>query len=82
MKHMDRKVIQTDRKQLRGLIKEIIVEQRWAEDDDIGTPVSFTDEDRAMLKMIYDVVVMGGAAGGYGGARKRALSALGSLPTG
>jgi len=78
---MKRKVVQTDRKQLRGLIKEIIVEQRWADNTSEGIPVSFTDEDRAMLKMIYDVVVMGGAAGGFGGARKRALSALGSLPT-
>ena len=79
---MTRKVVQTDRKQLRGLIKEIIVEQQWIEDDiDGGRPVSFTEEDRAMLKMIYDVVVMGGAAGGFGGARKRALSALGSLPS-
>ena len=78
---MKRKVVQTDKKGLRNLIKQVITEQQWAEDDMVGTPVSFTDEDRAMLKMIYDVVVMGGAAGGFGGARKRALSALGSLPT-
>ncbi len=79
---MKRKVIQTDKKQLRNLIKQVITEQQWAEEEfESGTPVSFTDEDRAMLKMIYDVVVMGGAAGGFGGARKRALSALGSLPS-
>ena len=77
---MKKKVIQTDRNKLRGIIKEIIVEQRWAEDDEEGTPVSFTNEDRAMLKMIYDVVVMGGAAGGYGGVRRRALPSLGSIP--
>ena len=79
---MKRKVVQTDKKQLRNLIKQVITEQQWAEEEfESGTPVSFTDEDRAMLKMIYDVVVMGGAAGGFGGTRKRALSALGSLPS-
>ena len=77
---MKRKVVQTDRKQLRGLIKEIIVEQQWAEENVEGTPVSFTEEDRMMLKMIYDVVVMGGAAGGYGGVRRRPLASLGSIP--
>lgn len=77
---MKRKEAQTNKKELRNLIKQVITEQQWVEDDSEGIPVSFTDEDRAMLKMIYDVVVMGGAAGGYGGARKRALSALGSLP--
>ncbi len=77
---MKRKVLNTDKTKLRNLIKEVITEQQWAEDNVEGTPVSFTDEDRMMLKMIYDVVVMGGAAGGFGGARKRALSALGSLP--
>ena len=78
---MKRKIIHADKKELRNLIKQVITEQRWVEDPAEGIPVSFTDEDRAMLKMIYDVVVMGGAAGGFGGARKRALSALGSLPT-
>ena len=78
---MKRKIIHAEKKELRNLIKQVITEQRWVEDDTVGIPVSFTDEDRAMLKMIYDVVVMGGAAGGFGGARKRALSALGSLPT-
>jgi len=78
---MKRKIIHAEKKELRNLIKQVITEQRWVEDETVGIPVSFTDEDRAMLKMIYDVVVMGGAAGGFGGARKRALSALGSLPT-
>ena len=77
---MKRKIIHAEKKELRNLIKQVITEQRWAEDETVGIPVSFTDEDRAMLKMIYDVVVMGGAAGGFGGARKRSLSALGSLP--
>jgi len=78
---MKRKTLNTDKSKLRNLIKEVITEQQWVEDAmEGGTPVSFTDEDRAMLKMIYDVVVMGGAAGGYGGARKRSLTALGSLP--
>ena len=78
---MKRKALNTDKSKLRNLIKEVITEQQWIDDPAEGIPVSFTDEDRAMLKMIYDVVVMGGAAGGFGGARKRALSALGSLPS-
>ena len=77
---MKRKALNTDKSKLRNLIKEVITEQQWIEDDLEGTPVSFTDEDRAMLKMIYDVVVMGGAAGGYGGVRRRALPSLGSIP--
>ena len=77
---MKRKVVQTDKKQLRNLIKEVITEQQWAEDELEGSPVSFTNEYRMMLKMIYDVVVMGGAKGGYGGVRRRALPSLGSSP--
>ena len=33
-----------------------------------------------MLSRIYDVVVRGGSAGGYGGVRRRAIPALGTLP--
>jgi hypothetical protein len=77
---MKTKAPNTDKIKLRNLIKEVITEQTWSEEEVGGIPVSFTDEDRMMLKMIYDVVVMGGAAGGYGGARKRSLTALGSLP--
>tara|TARA_Y100000310_G_scaffold164313_1_gene164151 strand:- start:93 stop:329 length:237 start_codon:yes stop_codon:yes gene_type:complete len=77
---MKRKVLNTDKTKLRNLIKEVITEQQWVEDNVEGTPVSFTDEDRMMLKMIYDVVVMGGAAGGYGGVRRRPLAALGTIP--
>jgi len=43
-------------------------------------PVSFTEEDRDMLQRIYDVVVRGGASGCYGGVRRRAIPALGTLP--
>jgi len=43
-------------------------------------PVSFTKDDREMLQRIYDVVVRGGASGGYGGVRRRAIPALGTLP--
>ena len=78
---MNRKVKKTDKKELRTLIKQVITEQEWADDPQEGNPISFTSEDRAMLKMIYDVVVMGGSAGGYGGVRRRALPALGSIPT-
>ena len=78
---MKRKVVQTDKKELRNIIKQVITEQQMeAFDDEPGIPVNFTNEDRMMLKMIYDVVVMGGAAGGYGGVRRRALPALGSMP--
>lgn len=58
--------------------KEIITEQSWTEGE--SRPVSFTEEDREMLSRIYDVVVRGGSAGGYGGVRRRAIPALGTLP--
>ena len=77
---MKKKIANPNKTKLRNLIKEVITEQQWAEDDAEGTPVSFTEEDRMMLKMIYDVVVMGGAAGGYGGVRRRPLAALGTIP--
>ena len=51
--------------------KEIITEQSWTEGE--SRPVSFTEEDREMLSRIYDVVVRGGSAGGYGGVRRRAI---------
>tara|TARA_B100001778_G_C18292297_1_gene495877 strand:- start:445 stop:663 length:219 start_codon:yes stop_codon:yes gene_type:complete len=54
-------------------------EQVWNNDTD-SRPVSFTEEDREMLSRIYDVVVRGGSAGGYGGVRRRAIPALGTLP--
>jgi len=54
-------------------------EQVWNNDTD-RRPVSFTEEDREMLSRIYDVVVRGGSAGGYGGVRRRAIPALGTLP--
>ena len=67
------------KKEIRNIIKEVIAEQSWAEEID-NKPVSFTAEDREMLTRIYDVVVRGGSAGGYGGVRRRALPALGTLP--
>ena len=67
------------KKEIRNIIKEVIAEQSWAEEID-NKPVSFTAEDREMLTRIYDVVVRGGSAGGYGGVRRRAIPALGSLP--
>ena len=66
-------------KEIRNIIKEVIAEQSWAEEID-NKPVSFTAEDREMLTRIYDVVVRGGSAGGYGGVRRRAIPALGTLP--
>ena len=66
---------------LRNIIKEVIEEQAWMEEDEKDVrPVSFTSEDREMLTRIYDVVVRGGSAGGYGGVRRRAIPALGTLP--
>tara|TARA_Y100000401_G_C8325421_1_gene227910 strand:- start:1362 stop:1583 length:222 start_codon:yes stop_codon:yes gene_type:complete len=67
------------KKEIRNIIKEVIAEQSWAEEID-NKPVSFTAEDREMLTRIYDVVVRGGSAGGYGGVRRRAIPALGTLP--
>lgn len=58
--------------------KQIITEQSWSDEE--SRPVSFTEEDREMLSRIYDVVVRGGSAGGYGGVRRRAIPALGTLP--
>ena len=67
------------KKEIRNIIKEVIAEQSWSEEID-NKPVSFTAEDREMLTRIYDVVVRGGSAGGYGGVRRRAIPALGTLP--
>ena len=67
------------KKEIRNIIKEVIAEQSWAEEID-NKPISFTAEDREMLTRIYDVVVRGGSAGGYGGVRRRAIPALGTLP--
>ena len=44
---------------------------------------TFTSTDRRMLSAIYDVLVKGGASGGYKSGRKRALTPLGySSPLG
>jgi hypothetical protein len=40
----------------------------------------FTSKDRKILNAIYDVIVKGGASGGYKSGRKRALTAIGSIP--
>jgi len=76
---MKNKTVKTSREDLRNLIKEVITEQAWSEEIE-SKPVSFTAEDREMLTRIYDVVVRGGSAGGFGGVRRRAIPALGSLP--
>ena len=78
---MKQKVTKIDNTQLRSLIKQVINEQSWSSDEDsTNRPVSFTKQDRAMLSHIYDVVVLGGSKGGYGGGRLRAIPALGSIP--
>ena len=44
---------------------------------------TFTSTDRRMLRARYDVLVKGGASGGYKSGRKRALTPLGySSPLG
>ena len=59
-------------------LNKLISDQEY---ENMGSrPVSFTEEDRQMLERIYDVVVRGGASGGYGGVRRRAIPALGTLP--
>ena len=59
-------------------LNKLISEQEYI--DTNSRPVSFTKDDREMLQRIYDVVVRGGASGGYGGVRRRAIPALGTLP--
>ena len=59
-------------------LNKLISEQEYI--DTNSRPVSFTEDDREMLTRIYDVVVRGGASGGYGGVRRRAIPALGTLP--
>ncbi len=59
-------------------LNKLISEQEYI--DTNSRPVSFTEDDREMLQRIYDVVVRGGASGGYGGVRRRAIPALGTLP--
>jgi len=71
-------VIKLSESDLKRIVKRTLNEQSWAEGE--SRPVSFTEEDREMLRRIYDVVVRGGAAGGYGGVRRRAIPALGTLP--
>ncbi len=59
-------------------LNKLISDQEY---ENMGSrPISFTEEDREMLERIYDVVVRGGASGGYGGVRRRAIPALGTLP--
>ena len=41
---------------------------------------SFTSLDRRMLSAIYDVIVKGGAGGGYKGGRRRSIQPLGGIP--
>ena len=78
---MKKKITKIDNTQLRSLIKEVIKEQTWKDgEDDPNRTVSFTEQDRAMLSHIYDIVVLGGSKGGYGGGRLRAIQALGSIP--
>ena len=71
-------VIKLSESDLKRIVKRTLNEQSWVEGE--SRPVSFTEEDREMLRRIYDVVVRGGAAGGYGGVRRRAIPALGTLP--
>jgi len=72
------KTIKLTESDLQRIVKSVVNESAWSEEE--SRPVSFTSEDREMLRRIYDVVVRGGSAGGYGGVRKRAIPALGTLP--
>lgn len=72
------KTIKLKESDLQSIVKDVMSESAWSEEE--SRPVSFTSEDREMLRRIYDVVVRGGSAGGYGGVRKRAIPALGALP--
>ena len=72
------KTIKLTESDIKRIVKSVVNESAWSEEE--SRPVSFTSEDREMLRRIYDVVVRGGSAGGYGGVRKRAIPALGTLP--
>ena len=72
------KTIKLKESDLQDIVKSVVNESAWSEKE--SRPVSFTSEDREMLTRIYDVVVRGGSAGGYGGVRRRAIPALGALP--
>ena len=50
------------------------------EDYQTGHGTEFTSTDRRMLRAIHDVLVKGGAGGGYKSSRKRALTPLGYIP--
>lgn len=65
----------------KSLLKKSLNEYRDEEEKSIDDTMGFTPEDRRLLTRLYDIIVLGGSGGGYGGARKRALPALGSLPT-
>ena len=45
-----------------------------------GDSGTFTSTDRRMLNAIYDVIVKGGAGGGYKGGRRRSVQPLGGIP--
>ena len=47
--------------------------------EDLGS-TTFTSMDRRMLNAIYDVIVKGGAGGGYKGGRRRSIQPLGGIP--
>jgi len=53
----------------------------YGEEEMLTTKNDFTSMDRKMLHAIYDIIVKGGAGGGYKGGRKRALAPIGALPT-
>jgi hypothetical protein len=60
------------------LKKDISLEEDFIEED-YELRDTFTATDRRMLHAIYDVLIKGGAGGGYKGGRKRSIAPLGHL---
>ena len=61
-------------------IVDYLLKNTGALQEQHSSSTSFGAMDRRMLNAIYDVIVKGGAGGGYKGGRRRALQPLGGIP--
>lgn len=61
-------------------IVEYLLKNAGTLKEQYNTSSSFTSMDRRMLNAVYDVVVKGGAGGGYKGGRRRSIQPLGGIP--
>ena len=74
---MSKKIKITESNLIR-IIEKMVKEEELLEEQ-IGSS-TFTSGDRRMLNAIYDVIVKGGAGGGYKGGRRRSIQPLGGIP--